>query len=236
MSPKLLGINIDHVATIRNARGGKHPDIVRAAKITQEAGADILTFHLREDRRHIRDEDIFAIKENITIPINFEMAPTEEMVKIVTSYRPSSIVIVPEKREEITTEGGFDLIRNNIESEISKLKEIGSEISIFVNPDILQIERAKLIGADKVEIHTGPFSDSFPNFRSEFEKLERAVKFCVQNNIKCNLGHGLSYESVPHIKNFENISEVHIGHFVIGEAIFSGLENVIKKLKIMINS
>lgn len=231
-----LGINIDHIATIRNARGGSNPDPTRAINIIASAGADLVTFHLREDRRHINDEDVYKIKNYSSLPLNFEMALTQEMKKIALRINPYVICLVPEKREEITTEGGLDVVKNfqEIKNFISDFKKTNIKISIFIDPNIDQIKAAKDLDVDMIEIHTGRFANLFEkneDFSQELEKIHAASEFTVNNGLICNAGHGLNYENVEHIAKIKYISELNIGHFLIGESIFVGLENAVRKMR-----
>lgn len=235
-----LGVNIDHVATIRNARGGIHPNPVSAAILAEKSGADGITIHLREDRRHIRDEDLASLKKNIKLPINLEMAATDEMLNIALKTKPNAICIVPEKRKEVTTEGGLDVIKNEktlskIITEIKKTKEI--RISLFVDPNIVQIQKAKDLGADIVELHSGEFcNQKGKSQEDELEKIKNCAKFCEEIELECHAGHGLDYNTAKIISQIPNIKELNIGHFIIGESIFDGLEKVIKKMKNIINN
>jgi len=235
----LLGVNIDHVATLRNARGENHPDILRAALISESAGADIITMHLREDRRHIKDEDLFMVKEIINIPINFEMAATDEMIAIALKLQPEFCCIVPEKRAELTTEGGLDLKQNNkLGEKIARLKDNNAEVTLFVEPDINGIIKAKELGADGIEIHTGLYSQLFAktdDYKDELNRIIAACAFCQELELKCNIGHGLNLDNMRNLLGIPNIAEVHIGHHIIGEAIFNGLANVINTFKSLIN-
>ena len=234
-----LGVNIDHVATIRNARGGIHPSPVTAAILAEKSGADGITIHLREDRRHIRDEDLVSLKKNIKLPINLEMAATDEMLNIALDTKPNAICIVPEKRKEVTTEGGLDVIKNEkklfkIISEIKKTQEI--RVSLFVDPNIEQIQKAKDLGADIIELHSGEFCNQKGKAREdELEKIKKCAKFCEEIGLECHAGHGLDYETAKIISQIPQIIELNIGHFIIGESIFDGLEKVIKKMKDIIN-
>jgi pyridoxine 5-phosphate synthase len=233
-----LGVNIDHVATIRNARGGIHPDPVKAAILAEKSGADGITIHLREDRRHIRDEDLIRLKKKIKLPINLEMAPTLEMLKIALKVKPNAVCIVPEKRKEITTEGGLDIIKNQkiIKKIIDEIKNQKTKnkirVSLFIDANLDQIKQAKKIGADIVEIHTGEFCHkSKTEQKKEFEKIKKCAKYCEELNLECHAGHGLDYITAAQIAKISQIIELNIGHFLIGEAIFEGLAEVIKKMK-----
>lgn len=229
-----LGVNIDHIATIRNARGGIHPDPVLGAILAQKSGADGITVHLREDRRHIRDEDLVRLKKHIKIPINLEMAPTVEMMNIAIKTKPNAVCIVPEKRQEVTTEGGLDLIKNfsNLQKIITKIKAQNIRISLFINADFKQIDYAKKLNADIIEIHTGEFCHLKGKAqKSELKKIASAVEYATNLGIECHAGHGLNYETTAIIAKIPNIIELNIGHFIIGEAIFEGLATVIKKMR-----
>lgn len=234
-----LGVNIDHVATIRNARGGNHPDPVKAAILAQECGADGITIHLREDRRHIRDGDLQRIKEAIRLPLNMEMAATDEMLDIALKTGPNAACIVPEKRQEVTTEGGLDVIsgETTLKPIITKLKDAGIRISLFVDANEDQIKKCSELGANIIEIHTGEFCHLFDdnkNYDKELLKIKECAKLAVNLGIECHAGHGLNYDSARIISNIPQIIELNIGHFLIGEAIFDGLEGVIRKMKAVI--
>lgn len=233
-----LGVNIDHVATIRNARGGAWPDPVRAAKLAQAAGADEITAHLREDRRHIMDADIDAIMSAISIPLNFEMAATEEMQKIALRHKPHAVCIVPEKREERTTEGGLEVAReeNRLAHFIAPLAEAGCRVSIFIAAEKKQIEAAARIGAPVIELHTGAYCDAHAEGRfderdAELERLRDMAAFADEIGLEVHAGHGLTYETTPPVAAFPEIRELNIGHFLIGEAIFSGLDPAIRRMR-----
>lgn len=233
-----LGVNIDHVATIRNARGGAAPDPVRAAKIAEAAGADGITAHLREDRRHIVDADIEAILAAISIPLNFEMAATEEMQKIALRHRPHAVCIVPERREERTTEGGLEVARedNRLAHFIAPLRDAGCRVSIFIAADRRQIEAAARIGAPVIELHTGAYCDAHAEGRleerdAELEKLRDMASFGHSLGLEVHAGHGLTYETTPPVAVFPEVMELNIGHFLIGEAIFSGLDSAIRRMR-----
>ncbi len=239
MNSKLkLGINIDHVATIRNARGVLHPDPLKAALIAQNAGADNITAHLREDRRHISDIDIKKLVKTLRIPLNLEMAPTNEMLNIAISSKVKRVCLVPEKRKEITTEGGLDVLKNKKKffNFVKKLKKNNIKVSIFIDPDIKQISVCSNLNVSSVEIHTGEFCDNKKNKRYEYEKLKKSAMFAKKNNLECHAGHGISYETVRKIAEIKEISELNIGHFIIGEAIFVGLKKSILKMRKIIDN
>ncbi|MBP7710818.1 MAG: pyridoxine 5'-phosphate synthase [Rickettsiales bacterium] len=229
-----LGVNIDHVATIRNARGGSHPDPVDAAILAQKSGAHGITIHLREDRRHIRDEDLVRLKKEIKLPINLEMAATQEMLKIALKTKPNAVCIVPEKRQEVTTEGGLDVIKNEkvLAEMIKKIRAKKIRVSLFVDANEAQITTAKKIGADIVELHTGEFCHAQKKKREdEFKKLKTCAALCEKLGLECHAGHGLNFETAKIISKIPQIIELNIGHFLIGEAVFEGLASVIKKMK-----
>ena len=229
-----LGVNIDHVATVRNARGSAFPDPVRAAMISQEAGADGITAHLREDRRHIVDKDIESIINAINIPLNFEMAATDEMQKIALAHAPHAVCIVPEKREERTTEGGLDVVKEEkkLAHFINPLKEKGSRVSIFIAADENQIRAASRIGAQVVELHTGAYCDlhyekNFMERDTELSRLKEMATLAHSLGLEVHAGHGLTYETVTSIAELPEVVELNIGHFLIGESIFTGLKEAI---------
>jgi pyridoxine 5-phosphate synthase len=232
-----LGVNIDHVCTVRNARGGIHPDPIRAAKVAEAAGADGITAHLREDRRHITDADLYKLKREIQLPLNMEMAVTEEMFNIAVKIKPNAVCLVPEKRDEVTTEGGLDVRGNflKIKDFVSNLKQYNLRISIFVDPDESQIQACNDVGADIVEIHTGSYCNSLKHKNIELEKIINSAKLAGALNLECHAGHGLNYDTVTPIAKINNIVELNIGHFLMGEAIFLGLDNAIIKMKKIIN-
>lgn len=234
MHPLRLGVNIDHVATIRNARGGTHPDPVKAAILAASAGADGITAHLREDRRHISDNDIKRLKEEVDIPLNLEMAATDEMLEIALRTLPNAACIVPEKREELTTEGGLDVLgaKEKLTRYIEKLHEKNIRVSLFVEPDTKQIDAARSVGADIVELHTGTYCHKTGKERdAELAKLIKAAQYANQTGLECHAGHGLSYETVEPIAAISEIIELNIGHFLVGEAIFIGMEAAIRKMQ-----
>ena len=233
-----LGVNIDHVATVRNARGGAYPDPLRAAQIAQEAGADGITAHLREDRRHISDADIEGLMEVLTVPLNFEMAATDEMQKIALRHKPHAVCIVPEKREERTTEGGLEVAReeNRLAHFIAPLRDAGSRVSIFIAAEKRQIEAAHRIGAEVIELHTGAYCDAhaegnFIERDAELEKLRNMANFADSLGLEVHAGHGLTYETVQPVAAFPEVIELNIGHFLIGESIFLGLGPAIEEMR-----
>ncbi len=233
-----LGVNIDHVATVRNARGGAYPDPVRAAKIAEQAGADGITAHLREDRRHILDDDIDRLMDALTVPLNFEMAATEEMQAIALRHKPHAVCIVPEKREEKTTEGGLEVAReeNKLAHYIAPLREAGCRVSIFIAADQPQIEAANRIGAQVIELHTGAYCDfhaegDFDKRDAELLRLREMATFAHSLGLEVHAGHGLTFESVAPIAALPEVMELNIGHFLIGEAIFAGLEPAIAQMR-----
>ncbi len=233
-----LGVNIDHVATIRNARGGDHPDPMRAVRIVQQAGGDGITVHLREDRRHIRDSDLDAIMAGSTLPINLEMAATEEMLAIALRHKPHAACIVPEKREERTTEGGLDAawLHNTLMPIVSRLSEAGIRVSLFIEPEARQIEAAMRLGAPVVELHTGRYAhlwldDDRDGVQAELKRIADAAALASKNGIEPHAGHGLTFENVQPIAAIPQLAELNIGHYLIGEAIFDGLEASIRKMR-----
>ena len=236
-----LGNNIDHVATIRNARGGVHPDPVKAAKIAANAGADGITAHLREDRRHISDKDIKNLKKSIELPLNLEIAPTEEMLNIALEARPERVCLVPEKRLEITTEGGLEIVKLKdknkyiIQNIIKECNNCNIDVSLFIDPNINQIISAIDLGVNIIELHTGEYCNS-SNPIDELIRIEKATEFANNNNIEVHAGHGLNFNNVIDIAKIKYIKELNIGHFIIGESIFMGLESAVKKMKNIIVS
>ncbi|HEY6334663.1 MAG TPA: pyridoxine 5'-phosphate synthase [Alphaproteobacteria bacterium] len=231
-----LGVNIDHVATIRNARGIRHPDPVRAARIAAQAGADGITAHLREDRRHIRDEDIARLSGEIDLPLNFEMAATEEMLGIALRHKPHAACIVPERRAELTTEGGLDAVRghNHLARFVRELGKAGIRVSLFVDPDSAQLDAAKALGAPVVELHTGSYCDADGSER-ELARIAKAAAHAEAIGLECHAGHGLSFDTVGPVAAIPTIVELNIGHFLIGEAIFDGLESAIKRMRALMD-
>jgi len=233
-----LGVNIDHVATVRNARGGDYPDPVRAAKLAEEAGADGITAHLREDRRHITDPDIDALMEALSVPLNFEMAATDEMQVIALRHKPHAVCIVPEKREERTTEGGLEVAQdeNRLAHFIAPLRDVGCRVSIFIAADQRQIEAANRIGAQVIELHTGAYCDfhaegRFDERDAELERLREMSTFAHSLGLEVHAGHGLTYDTVSPVAAFPEVRELNIGHFLVGEAIFMGLTPAVKEMR-----
>ncbi|SCA55092.1 pyridoxine 5'-phosphate synthase [Candidatus Terasakiella magnetica] len=239
MNRKLrLGVNIDHVATIRNARGGSFPDPVRAAQLAAQAGADGITAHLREDRRHISDDDITRLTNEVDLPLNFEMAATEEMLGIALRHRPHAACIVPEKREERTTEGGLDAKGNfdHLKPFVSKLSEAGIRVSLFIEADPAQLEAAKALGAPVIELHTGAYCEETGEARDkELQRIVKAAAYADELGLECHAGHGLTYNTVKPIAEIDTIVELNIGHFLIGEAIFCGLAQAMDKMRSLMN-
>jgi len=234
-----LGVNIDHVATIRNARGGQHPDPLRAAHLAAKAGADGITAHLREDRRHMTDTDIESLIAEINLPLNLEMAATDEMLKIALKHRPHAACIVPEKRQERTTEGGLDAIggQNHLTPIIRSLTERGIRVSLFIEADIEQIDAAKNLGAPVVEIHTGAYCDASGVLRGqELNRIQEAATYAANLNIEVHAGHGLGYDTVGAVAEIPQFTELNIGHFLIGEAIFSGFDSSIKRMRSLMDN
>ena len=235
-----LGVNIDHVATIRNARGENYPDPLQAALFAEQNGADSITIHLREDRRHIRDHDLINIKKKIKIPLNLEIAPTTEMLKIVLRHKPNFVCIVPEKRSEITTEGGLKLNKKKrfLKDMIKKIKKKNIRVSLFIEPKIKDVGIAKLLDADCVELHTGRFCNLFnknKNVKKEFLKIKESADFAKRIFLEVHAGHGLTYKSTRQIAKIKSIQEFNIGHFIVAESIFVGLKRTINNFKVILN-
>ena len=229
-----LGVNIDHVATIRNARGGDHPDPVRAAEIVAACGGDGITAHLREDRRHIRDGDLRRIQEATGLPLNLEMAATEEMLEIALAHRPHAACIVPEKREEVTTEGGLDAagLHNRLQPIVTRLADAGIRVSLFIGPDERQVEAALRLGAPVVEFHTGDYAHAEGDeVAVELKKIADMAALAAKNGIEPHAGHGLTYDNVQPIAAIPQLAELNIGHYLIGEAIFTGLESAVVRMR-----
>ena len=231
-----LGINIDHVATLRNARGGSHPCPVAAARLAVAAGADGITAHLREDRRHMRDDDMRRLKDEVALPLNFEMAATAEMLAIALEVRPNACCLVPERREERTTEGGLDVVgqRDHLQKYCATLKAAGIRVSLFIAADTAQIEAAALVGADIVELHTGAYASQSPvasRQSPELIGLQAGAKLAHSLGLEVHAGHGLTFANVGAIAAIPEIVELNIGHFIIGEAVFMGLEKAIRQMR-----
>ncbi|MCC6914289.1 MAG: pyridoxine 5'-phosphate synthase [Rhodospirillaceae bacterium] len=229
-----LGVNVDHVATVRNARGGAHPDPVRAALLAVEAGADGITAHLREDRRHISDADIEALMRDLAVPLNLEMAATAEMLAIALRHKPHAVCLVPEKRQERTTEGGLDAAggHNHLAPFVSKLSDAGIRVSLFIEADPRQLDAARSMGAPVVELHTGSYCEAEGAARSALlKRIEDAAAYAHNAGLECHAGHGLSYETVGPVAAIPAIAELNIGHFLVGEAIFTGFAASIRRMR-----
>ncbi|MDP3675274.1 MAG: pyridoxine 5'-phosphate synthase [Novosphingobium sp.] len=229
-----LGVNIDHVATIRNARGGEHPDPVRAAQIVAACGGDGITAHLREDRRHIRDDDLARIQAATDLPLNLEMAATEEMLEIALRHRPHAACIVPERREERTTEGGLDAVgqHNRLAPIVSRLADAGIRVSLFIAPEPRQIEAALRLRAPVVELHTGEYAHAEGEQRAvELKRLADMAALAAKNGIEPHAGHGLTYDNVAAVAAIPQLAELNIGHYLVGEAIFVGLEASVTRMR-----
>lgn len=237
--PLRLGVNIDHVATIRNARGGLHPDPVRAARLAERAGADGITAHLREDRRHMRDDDIMRLVRDNRLPLNLEMAATEEMLGIALRHCPYAACLVPEKRNEVTTEGGLDVVAGavRIYPIIRSLGDEGIKVALFIDPELRQLDKAKELGTPAVELHTGAYCAAAHDLRNpsrlrqELERIVVAARHAEMLGLECHAGHGLDFDTVGPIAEIGSIVELNIGHFLIGEAIFIGLESAIRRMR-----
>ncbi|RKQ63306.1 pyridoxine 5'-phosphate synthase [Thermovibrio guaymasensis] len=237
-----LGVNIDHVATVRNARRTFEPDPVHAAVIADLAGADQITLHVREDRRHVNERDLKMIKEVIHSRVNLEMAVTEEMVKIAKEVKPHQVTLVPEKRQEITTEGGLDVVnqKERVEQAVKELKEAGITVNIFIDPEPQQIRAAKEVGADAVELHTGAYAEAFARndeeaIEKELNRLKRAAKVAKEVGLKVYAGHGLTYKNVRKVAEIPEIEELNIGHSIVANAILLGLKEAVEKMIKLIN-
>ncbi|QCB54389.1 pyridoxine 5'-phosphate synthase [Sphingopyxis sp. PAMC25046] len=233
-----LGVNIDHVATIRNARGGEHPDPVRAAEIVAAVGGDGITAHLREDRRHIRDDDLARIQAATDLPLNLEMAATDEMLEIALRHKPHAACIVPEKREERTTEGGLDAAgqHNHLAPIVTRLNDAGIRVSLFIEPDPRQIEAAMRLRAPVVEFHTGRYAHVEGEERAaELRRLADAAALAWKNGIEPHAGHGLTYDNVVPVAAIPQLAELNIGHYLIGEAIFTGLEDAVRRMRALMD-
>jgi pyridoxine 5-phosphate synthase len=237
-NPLRLGVNIDHVATVRNARGGADPDPVRAAHLAIQAGADGITAHLREDRRHILDNDIARLQAEIDKPLNFEIAATEEMQRIALATKPHAVCIVPEKREERTTEGGLDAIggHEQLSVFIPPLVDAGIRVSLFIEASPAQLDAAKSLGAQVVELHTGRYCDETGDAReAEFVRIAAAARHAAEIGLECHAGHGLAFDTVGPVAAIESVVELNIGHFLIGEAIYLGLEAAVQRMRALMD-
>jgi pyridoxine 5-phosphate synthase len=236
--PLRLGVNIDHVATIRNARGGRHPDPVRAARLAAQAGADGITAHLREDRRHISDDDIARLSRDLQLPLNLEMAATDEMLAIALKHTPHAACLVPEKRTEVTTEGGLDVAggHNHLVPYVKRLTDAGIRVSLFIDPDRRQLDAARAIGAPVVELHTGAYCGAHGAARDvELGRLQKGAAHAEALGLECHAGHGLSFETVAPVAAIPNVIELNIGHFLVGEAIFGGLDQAIRRMRALMD-
>lgn len=240
--PQRLGVNIDHVATLRNARGGKHPDPLRAAHLAIEGGADGITAHLREDRRHISDADITRLKEEITRPLNLEMAATDEMLKIALRHVPNACCLVPERREERTTEGGLEVAGalKSLKPFVAKLRDAGIRVSLFIEPDLKTIEASAKAGADIVELHTGKYCHlaldaDAAGVAREVARCAKAASVAASLGLEVHAGHGLTYNTVAAISKLPDIIELNIGHFLVGEAIFGGLSSAVRRMRVLMD-
>jgi len=235
MADILLGINIDHIATLRNARGTSYPDPVQAAFIAEQAGADGITIHLREDRRHITDRDVRILRETIQTRMNLEMAVTDEMLDIACEVKPHFCCLVPEKRQEVTTEGGLDVAgqQDKMSIAVERLSQAGILVSLFIDADHRQIDAAVAVGAPYIEIHTGAYAEATSDLarQAELQRITRAVTYAASKGLKVNAGHGLTYHNVQAIAALPEIYELNIGHAIIGQAVFSGLANAVSEMK-----
>lgn len=235
-----LGINIDHVATLRNARGENYPDVIEAAKIVEKSGADLVTVHVREDRRHINENDLEDILNTINIPLNLEIAANTEMVHIAIKFKPNSICFVPEKRQEITTEGGLDVIKNfdHLKQILKNFSDFDINLAIFLDPNIDQLIATHKLGINTIEFHTGSYANAFltkNNVELELNKIKEATAFAKKLGFNCHAGHGLTFDNVSSIASLKDIVELNIGHFIIGNSIFEGLEKTIIKMRHIIS-
>ena len=232
-----LGVNIDHVATVRNARGGVHPDPVRAAVAAEAAGADGITAHLREDRRHICDADIYAIRQAVTVPLNFEMAATDEMVGIALDVKPNAACIVPERREEVTTEGGLAVAgrESELEPYFTRIRDAGIRLSLFIEASEAEIRAAAAVGADIIELHTGRYCNDESGRSAELARIRKAAELADALGVECHGGHGLDFDTVGAIAAIPQMHELNIGHFLIGEAMFTGMDNAIAEMRRLMN-
>ena len=232
-----LGVNIDHVATVRNARGGAHPAPVRAAVAAEAAGAAGITAHLREDRRHIRDADMYAIRQAVTVPLNFEMAATDEMVGIALDVKPNAACIVPERREEVTTEGGLAVAgrESELEPYFTRIRDAGIRLSLFIEASEAEIRAAAAVGADIIELHTGRYCHDESSRAAELARIRKAAELADSLGVECHGGHGLDFDTVGAIAAIPQIHDLNIGHFLMGEAMFSGMDKAIAEMRRLMN-
>jgi len=232
-----LGVNIDHVATVRNARGGAHPDPVRAAVAAEAAGADGITAHLREDRRHIRDADMYAIRQAVTVPLNFEMAATDEMVGIALDVKPNAACIVPERREEVTTEGGLAVAgrESELEPYFTRIRDAAIRLSLFIEASEAEIRAAAALGADIIELHTGRYCHDESGRAAELARIRKAAELADSLGVECHGGHGLDFDTVGAIAAIPQMHELNIGYFLMGEAMFSGMDKAIAEMRRLMN-
>ncbi|MBB6136478.1 pyridoxine 5-phosphate synthase [Massilia aurea] len=229
-----LGVNIDHIATVRNARGTTYPDPLRGALLAEQAGADLITLHLREDRRHIRDADVIALRPLLATRMNLEAAVTREMIDFACRVKPQDVCLVPERREEVTTEGGLDVVRyyNEVEAAVKQLKDEGIRVSLFIDADARQIEAAAAVGATVIELHTGRYAEATPDeVAHELERIRLGAREGVQRGLRVNAGHGLHYTNVQPIAAIKDLHELNIGHAIVGHALFVGFENAVREMK-----
>lgn len=237
MKPLLLGVNIDHIATLRNARGTSYPDPVQAAFVCEQAGADGITIHLREDRRHITDRDVYLLAQTLQTRMNLEMAVTDEMLLIAESVMPHTVCLVPEKRAELTTEGGLDVLGqlDSVRAACTRMANIGTEVSLFIDPDLAQIQAAKDAGAPTIELHTGRYAEWFAAggepFAQECVRLQQAATFAASLGLRVNAGHGLNYHNLSPLIDISELHELNIGHAIVGRAVFDGLANAVREMK-----
>jgi pyridoxine 5-phosphate synthase len=234
-----LGVNIDHIATLRNARGTAYPDPIRAALLAEQAGADAITLHLREDRRHIKDADVIALAPQLLTRMNLEAAVTQEMIDFACRIKPQDVCLVPERREEVTTEGGLDVVRyfDQVQAAIKQLQGEGIRVSLFIDADAAQIAAAAEAGAPVIELHTGRYADAGPaTLQHEFERIQAGVLLGVQRGLKVNAGHGLHYHNVQAIAAIVEIAELNIGHAIVAHAVFAGWENAVREMKAIITT
>lgn len=235
-----LGVNIDHVATVRQARGGREPNLLEAARLVKKGGADGLTIHLREDRRHIQEEDVRLLRKKLRLPLNLEMALDAQILQIALDVKPPKVCFVPERREEKTTEGGLDVTRDrdNLREAIGLLKKNETVVSLFIEPDFKQVQASKEVGADFIEFHTGAFANAFaenlPTWNEEVIRLHNAAQEAQRIGLRVNAGHGLNYQNVEHVLKIPSLEELNIGHSIVARAIFVGLKRAVKEMKDLI--